>query len=56
MILYLRPNQIEILTEGDTAVETNNLPQLSSAAAGLIRLGKRTEGIALYKKVFDIVW
>lgn len=56
LILLLRPNQISILTEGYTAAETNSLPQLSSAAAGLIRLGKREEGLALYKKLFEMVW
>lgn len=56
MILYYRPNQISILTEGDTEASVNNLPQLASAAAGLIRLEKRDEGINLYKKVFDLVW
>lgn len=56
MILYLRPNQISLLTTGDTAVPTNCLPELASAAAGLIRLGKREEGIALYTDVFALAW
>ena len=45
-----------ILTEGFTAAETNSLPQLASAAAGLIRLGERSKGISLYKKLFEMVW
>ncbi len=56
LILYLRPDQIHLLTTGYTAVEADQLPQLASAAAGLIRLGKREDGIALYKKVFEMAW
>ena len=56
MILFLCPEQISLLTEGVSAVTANGARHLSRAAAGLIRLGRRTEGMALYEKVFQIVW
>lgn len=56
MILYCRPNQIKLLTEGYTSASTSDLLQLASAAAGLIRLGKYDEGLALYQKTFEMIW
>ena len=56
MILYLYPEQVELLTSGTTAVSSNGMRYLSKAAAGLIRMGKREEGIHLYKKTFSMVW
>lgn len=56
MILYLYPEQIDILTEGVASVSSNGTRYLSRTAAGLIRMGKRNDGIRLYKKVFRMVW
>ena len=56
MILYLKENQIDILTKSNAKVSASNLPYLAKAAAGLIRLGKKEVGLSLYKKVFAMVW
>ena len=55
-ILYLCPEQISVLTNGPTAVTANAGRYLARAAAGLIRMGHREDGITLYQKVFDRVW
>jgi hypothetical protein len=56
MILYLYPEQIEILTEGTASVSSNGARYLSKTAAGLIRMGKRDDGIRLYERAFRMVW
>ena len=56
MILYLCPEQIDVLIRGDTAVTANGARHLARAAAGLIRLGKKEIGIHLYESVFQMVW
>lgn len=56
MILYLRPDHTEILTNGVTSLSADNAYALSSAAAGLVRMGKRDLGLGLYVKLFDMTW
>lgn len=56
MILYLRPDHVEILTSGVTSLSSDNAYSLSSAAAGLVRMGKRDLGLRLYEKLFDMAW
>lgn len=56
IVLYLYPEQIEILTEGAASVSSNGARYLSKTAAGLIRMGKQDDGIKLYEKVFRMVW
>ncbi len=55
-ILYLRPDHAEILTTGVTSIPANHAYALSGAAAGLIRMGKRSFGLQLYGKLFDMAW
>lgn len=55
-ILYLRPDHAEVLTTGTTSLSAENASNLSGAAAGLIRLGKREFGLKLYSKLFDMTW
>jgi len=55
-ILYLCPEQISILTNGPTAVTANAGRYLARAAAGLIRMGHREDGLRLYQTLFDRVW
>ncbi len=55
-ILYFYPEQAALLTSGYTAVDHYHAAAVSSAAAGLIRAGKHTEGLQLYSAVFQMVW
>lgn len=55
-IFYSYPEQMKLLTTGNTAVDSYNANALSRAAAGLIRMGKRQEGLDLYNDVFKLVW
>lgn len=55
-ILYQRPDHIELLTSGITSISADSAYMLSSAAAGLIRMGKRELGLKLYTKLFDMAW
>ena len=54
-ILYYHPEQMEILLEGETCISIHNGSSLAYAAAGLIRLGRKQEGIKLYKKIFNMI-
>ena len=54
--LYFFPEQIDLLTSGETSVSNLGARYLSGAAAGLIRMGKRAEGIRLYETLFQMVW
>ena len=55
-ILYLKPEQIDILTKSVAKVSPSSTPALARAAAGLIRMGKKDIGLSLYKKAFAMVW
>jgi len=55
-ILYLFPDQIPLLTEGHAAVSSNGARYLARAAAGLVRMDRRKDGLELYEKVFSLVW